>query len=131
MKLSLNSYIDRIEDTCPIRVEGEVNKVVGTVIEGNGPAMPVGGVCEIIPPNSPEPIAAEVIGFRDQSLLLMPSMIHGNLKIIHLLCDQTIKNENGEDSSISKFDNIKKFADYMRLMLELSMEHMEKKYNII
>jgi flagellum-specific ATP synthase len=64
--------MDRIDNACTIRVEGEVTKVVGTVIEGNGPAMPIGGICEILPPNSRKTIAAEVIGFRDQCLLLMP-----------------------------------------------------------
>ena len=72
MNLSLTCYIDKIDCTCPIRIEGQVHKVVGTVIEGNGPAMPIGGVCEILPPNKPDPIGAEVIGFRDQCLLLMP-----------------------------------------------------------
>lgn len=72
MRLSLDSYIDLLESICPIKVEGQVTKVVGTVIEGNGPAMPVGGICQIIPQNLSSPINAEVIGFRDQSILLMP-----------------------------------------------------------
>ena len=72
MKLSLNPYIDLVESVCPIQVEGQVIKVVGTVLEGNGPAMPVGGICKIQPSTLGEPIAAEVIGFRDQSILLMP-----------------------------------------------------------
>ena len=69
---SLERYLKKLESVCPIRVEGQVMKVVGTVIEGNGPAMPVGGVCEIIPRGQAEPIQAEVIGFRDKALLIMP-----------------------------------------------------------
>jgi flagellum-specific ATP synthase len=72
MRLSLEEYLHRIDSVCPIRVEGQVTKVVGMVIEGNGPAMPVGSICHILPPSLTEPIPAEVIGFRDQSLLLMP-----------------------------------------------------------
>jgi flagellum-specific ATP synthase len=72
MKLTLDPYIDRVESICPIKVEGQVTKVVGTVIEGNGPATPVGGTCQIFPPNHSSPIHAEVIGFKDQSILLMP-----------------------------------------------------------
>jgi len=72
MALSLERYIRRIDSTCPIRAEGQITKVVGTIIEGNGPAMPVGGVCQILPPNVLDPIAAEVVGFRDGRLLLMP-----------------------------------------------------------
>ena len=72
MALSLERYIQQIDSICPIRAEGQVTKVVGTIIEGNGPAMPVGGVCQILPPNVFNPIAAEVVGFREGRLLLMP-----------------------------------------------------------
>ena len=72
MTLSLDSYIRKMESVCPIRVEGQVIKVVGTIIEGNGPAMPIGGVCEVIPHGQSEPIQAEVVGFRDNALLIMP-----------------------------------------------------------
>lgn len=72
MTLSLERYIRKMDSVRPIRVEGQVIKVVGTVIEGNGPAMPVGGICEIIPGGHSEPIPAEVVGFRDNALLIMP-----------------------------------------------------------
>jgi flagellum-specific ATP synthase len=72
MMLSFDKYIRGVEAMCPISVEGQVTRVVGNVIEGNGPAMPLGGVCNIISKGAKEPINAEVIGFRDNSLLLMP-----------------------------------------------------------
>jgi flagellum-specific ATP synthase len=72
MKIALDRYYDRINTMCPISVEGQVTKVVGNVIEGNGPAMPVGGICQIISANMQKPFRAEVIGFRDQNILLMP-----------------------------------------------------------
>ena len=72
MKISLDKYFDCVNSACPIRVEGQVTKVLGNIIEGNGPAMPIGGICHILPSKSVEPINAEVIGFRDQCLLLMP-----------------------------------------------------------
>ena len=72
MKLSLDKYVNRVDSFCPVQVEGQVTKVVGTVIEGNGPAMPIGGVCQIMTGGVAGPISAEVIGFRDQSVLLMP-----------------------------------------------------------
>lgn len=70
--LSLEPYVLRVEASPTIRVEGQVKKVVGTVIEGEGPAIPVGGICRIISPNNEEPIAAEAVGFRDGRVLLMP-----------------------------------------------------------
>ncbi len=48
---SFERYIPRIDSARTIRVEGQVTKVVGTIIEGKGPAIPVGGVCQILPPN--------------------------------------------------------------------------------
>ena len=66
MRVSLEKYINMIDSSCPIRIEGQVTKVVGTIIEGNGPAMPLGGICHILPSASREPINAEVVGFRDQ-----------------------------------------------------------------
>jgi flagellum-specific ATP synthase len=72
MRLSLDRYGHCIDSACTIRAEGHVTRVVGTIIESSGPAMPVGGICQILPPNSSGPIPAEVVGFRDGTLLLMP-----------------------------------------------------------
>ena len=72
MKIAFDRYFEKIDSMSPIIVEGQVTKVVGNVIEGNGPAMPVGGICQILSRNFKEPINAEVIGFRDQNILLMP-----------------------------------------------------------
>ncbi|NLD37378.1 MAG: FliI/YscN family ATPase [Desulfatiglans sp.] len=72
MKIALDRYCDRISAMCPVAVEGHVTKVIGNVIEGNGPAMPVGGICQIVSSGKQEPFRAEVIGFRDQNILLMP-----------------------------------------------------------
>ncbi len=72
MKIALDRYYDRICAMCPVAVEGNVTKVIGNVIEGNGPAMPVGGICQIVSAGKQEPFRAEVIGFRDQNILLMP-----------------------------------------------------------
>lgn len=70
--VSLDRYINAVDSFSTIRVEGCVTKVVGTVIEGSGPPMPVGGVCRILSANGGEPVLAESIGFKDGSLLLMP-----------------------------------------------------------
>jgi flagellum-specific ATP synthase len=73
MRLPLETYADLVPDLCPITVEGRITKVIGTIIEANGPAMAVGGVCDIIPVNGERAsIAAEVVGFRDDRILLMP-----------------------------------------------------------
>ncbi len=72
MKLCLDRYFDKLEPFCPLSAEGQVTRVVGNIIEGNGPAMPLGGICHIFTGITENHINAEVIGFRDQSILLMP-----------------------------------------------------------
>jgi len=73
MKLALDKYFNAVEAAEIITSEGRITKVVGTVLEGNGPAMPTGGICKILPLNRrAQPLPAEVIGFRENRILLMP-----------------------------------------------------------
>lgn len=55
-----------------LRVWGKVTKIVGLVVEGYCPTASVGTLCEILPLDGSEPVAAEVVGFRDGVALLMP-----------------------------------------------------------
>ncbi|MCA1797116.1 MAG: FliI/YscN family ATPase [Desulfuromonadaceae bacterium] len=55
-----------------MKVWGKVTKIVGLVVEGYCTSATVGTLCEILPLNSGEPVAAEVVGFRDGYTLLMP-----------------------------------------------------------
>ncbi|MBF0621073.1 MAG: FliI/YscN family ATPase [Magnetococcales bacterium] len=50
---------------------GKVTQVVGLVIEGNGPAVSIGEMCEVMS-DTGTPIKAEVVGFRNDAVLLMP-----------------------------------------------------------
>ena len=73
MSMSLATYINAAESVEPITTEGRITKVVGTILEANGPAMPVGGVCRVVPlSRSRRPVPVEVVGFREGRLLLMP-----------------------------------------------------------
>jgi flagellum-specific ATP synthase len=55
----------------PVRVSGRVTNVIGLVVEGNGPGLPIGGVCSIERRDG-APLPAEVVGFRERRTLLMP-----------------------------------------------------------
>ncbi|MEX2355547.1 MAG: FliI/YscN family ATPase, partial [Thermaerobacterales bacterium] len=55
----------------PIIREGRVSKVVGLTIESRGPGVQVGELC-LIAPGSAGEVLAEVVGFRDTAVLLMP-----------------------------------------------------------
>ncbi len=70
--MDIESLIARIADTNPIQAHGKVTKVVGMVIEANGPAVELGCLCEIHSCDKQRRIRAEVLGFRDKTVLLMP-----------------------------------------------------------
>lgn len=56
----------------PIIQNGRVTKVIGLRIESLGPQVSVGDLCCIFPKDSQEFIRAEVVGFSDNKVLLMP-----------------------------------------------------------
>ncbi len=68
----VSRYVSMLQDVQPIRAKGTVQQVIGLIIEGRGPGAPVGDLCDIYPRYSRLAITAEVVGFRDQRVLLMP-----------------------------------------------------------
>jgi flagellum-specific ATP synthase len=62
----------RIESTSTIKAAGYVSKVVGLVVEANGPAVQLGCICDIDGTEGAAPVSAEILGFRDHSVLMMP-----------------------------------------------------------
>ncbi|MEO5364779.1 MAG: FliI/YscN family ATPase [Magnetococcus sp. WYHC-3] len=50
---------------------GRVTQVLGLLIEGAGPQVSIGELCEVHPEGS-APLKAEVVGFRNDAVLLMP-----------------------------------------------------------
>jgi flagellum-specific ATP synthase len=62
----------RIAKTATIKASGFVNKMVGLVVEANGPAVQLGSMCDIYGTDQERPITAEVLGFRDKTVLMMP-----------------------------------------------------------
>lgn len=68
----LNHYWEAVNNIKPVALEGRVTKVVGLVIEADGPASSVGDLCHIYPHKEKKPIMAEVVGFRENRILLMP-----------------------------------------------------------
>ena len=51
---------------------GRIDKIVGMTIEATGPSCNIGDVCEIEAPKGEERFYAEVVGFRENKVLLMP-----------------------------------------------------------
>lgn len=72
MSASVSRYLEQLSRIDPVRINGRVVQVIGLMIESEGPEAKIGDVCQIYPPKSGDPIAAEVVGFRNNRVLLMP-----------------------------------------------------------
>ncbi|MBF0588648.1 MAG: FliI/YscN family ATPase [Magnetococcales bacterium] len=59
------------EESFGVTRMGRVKQVVGLLIEGQGPQVSIGEMCEVTPDHG-VPIKAEVVGFRSDAVLLMP-----------------------------------------------------------
>lgn len=81
---SPNKYLERLQQLDPIIVNGKVTQVIGLTIESEGPDASIGDVCLIYPYKAAAPIKAEVVGFRDNKVILMP---FGDLQSIGPGCD--------------------------------------------
>lgn len=71
-KLKANKFIDALRLADPIRVHGRVTQIVGLTVEADGPNVKMGECCFIHPGQGRPPIKAEVVGFREHKVLLMP-----------------------------------------------------------
>lgn len=71
MPIDMSKYDDLLEKKYEKHL-GKVVKVVGLTIESIGPDAKLNDMCYIIPKNGGESLKAEVVGFRDDRVLLMP-----------------------------------------------------------
>lgn len=69
--IDLKKYQDKINSRDYIEYIGKVSKVVGLTIEADGPQVSIGDLCNIHGLKG-DPIKAEVVGFKDEKVLLMP-----------------------------------------------------------
>lgn len=72
MNINFENYFNILNKSDFIEYIGKVTKVVGLTIESEGPEVNIGELCEIKSLKSENKIYAEVVGFRDSSVLLMP-----------------------------------------------------------
>ena len=73
MTLDLRGSLRYLADLNPVQSFGKVSKVVGLVVEARGIKAPLGSICHIQGgENGDPPVVAEVVGFRDGTVLFMP-----------------------------------------------------------
>ncbi len=70
--MNIDHCLKAIDSTDMITVRGRVSQVIGMVVESHGPGIPVGSICEISTFRGQSKVPAEVVGFREGRVLLMP-----------------------------------------------------------
>ena len=71
-KINFGKYAKALEQAQLSRDIGKVTHVTGFLISGYIPEVSVGSMCEIFPNSGAPSFLAEVVGFRDREVLLMP-----------------------------------------------------------
>ncbi|KAB3531386.1 flagellar protein export ATPase FliI [Alkaliphilus serpentinus] len=71
-QLKLNKYSEALQSADLIKYSGRVSQVIGLTIEAIGPAVKIGEVCVIYTLKGRAPVLAEVVGFKEKKVLLMP-----------------------------------------------------------
>jgi flagellum-specific ATP synthase len=74
--VDISSSIDRFSSRLPeidlVRHTGRVVRVVGILVESLGPDSSVGDICQLFHRDGKGTVMAQVVGFRDSNVLLMP-----------------------------------------------------------
>ncbi|MEA2639000.1 MAG: flagellum-specific synthase [Chloroflexota bacterium] len=71
-RLNLEKYRELLEERSALVVQGRVSQVVGLLIEVEGLKLGIGDICQIVPERGRSWISAEVVGFRDDRLIVTP-----------------------------------------------------------
>jgi len=72
MSLAWNDLGEKIRQADPVQSVGRVTNLVGMIIEVSGLVAPVGSLCTIETGRHHKPVLSEVVGFRNDTLLVMP-----------------------------------------------------------
>lgn len=72
LELNVRKYTDLVDSLHLSKDSGKVTEVTGMLVKGYLPGASVGSICRITPSGTDRFFLAEVVGFKDQSVLMMP-----------------------------------------------------------
>ncbi|NMA95159.1 MAG: flagellar protein export ATPase FliI [Clostridiales bacterium] len=70
--IDLNRYNYILKNIDPVQYTGNVTRVIGLTIESKGPLVELGEICQLYTLKGDSYIKAEVVGFKEKNVLLMP-----------------------------------------------------------
>ncbi len=82
--IDFSKYFRDLDESPLVEVRGRVTEVVGLIVKAVVPNVWVGELCLIKTPHTAEPVKAEVVGFLDNEVLLMPL---GDMRFIGMNCE--------------------------------------------
>jgi flagellum-specific ATP synthase len=71
-QIDLSKYKNIVKKTNTFREIGQITHIIGLVIEADGPPSSIGDLCYIYSRLDETPVSAEVVGFKEDKVLLMP-----------------------------------------------------------
>ncbi len=71
-RIDWQTLCEQVARTEPWAWVGRLEELVGLVLRSRGPECAVGAICRVEPPPPAAPFFAEVVGFRQEQVLLMP-----------------------------------------------------------
>lgn len=69
---NVDTYIQAVKQADPYKRYGKISRIIGLMIESEGPVANIGEVCYIHLHHDKKPILAEVVGFNREKIILMP-----------------------------------------------------------
>ncbi len=72
VSIDLNKFRKCLHNKLLVECTGKVCQVIGLTIESNGPAVNIGELCRLAGSDEKNHVSAEVVGFKDKRVLLMP-----------------------------------------------------------
>jgi len=70
--ISLRAYGERVRAADPMIACGKIVNVIGLTLQATGPRMNIGDLCFVQQRGRGGRVPVEVVGFRDERILLMP-----------------------------------------------------------
>ncbi len=77
LEILKNQFANAISNSTTLEMSGKITKVVGLIIESEGPKAPIGQVCNLRDSRGRIISKSEIVGFRDSNKIL--SMVLGDL----------------------------------------------------
>lgn len=72
MEFDFSKYYQKLDDLSEFIEIGRIKEVVGNMIKAHNIGLEIGGLCEIFQENTDKKVLAEVVGFQNQDVFIMP-----------------------------------------------------------